>query len=436
MKKRLKDMLTTNWRWKIVALIAAVLFWYAYVNMENPVITETVSNVKVEVLNYQAFMDKGQSLEFKDSTLNIDNLTLDVTVKARTTVLEALREKKDDALYVWIDLYELAEGDDRLSIHYDIAPAYAYSFESVQFVNFSNQSYYEVAVEADQTITVPLKYSIIGSPAEGYTYLENDPNIVATPGEINLTGPASELDQVEYAMIKVSVEGAKANVAPSEPIAYYNAEGERVYFSDGSVVASVNAASLYIPIYQVKSLNILPSFTGSPQEGYTYTDNAELSATSVMVYGQEADLKDIRSITLPSISLDAYTGRASETFSITEVLSSLYPEGEVKYYSGSQNIRVSFSVDELLEEDLEVPVSQLTVTGLGDRTLNFTENTVKLKVRGTQQQLDDIDLSTVKGTLSVSELGNGTQTAAVKIQGLTDVTILNEEVTVGLELEE
>lgn len=436
MKKRIRDMLTKNWKWKILALMAAVLFWYAYVNIEDPVVTETIDDVKVEVMNYQDFIDKGNNLEFKDTTLNIENLMLDVTVKARTSVIQKLREKKDLIFDIWIDLYEMEKDDDRLVVHYEIDPAYQYTYSSVIFVNYSNKSYYEVAIEVDEMVTVPLRYSIIGSPAEGYTYIEDDPGIVATPNEISLLGPESEIENVAYGMIKVSVEGAKSNVAPSEPITFYDKDGNRLYFTEGAVTPSVNAASLYIPIYQVKKLTIQPSFTGEPAEGYVYTSNAVLSADSVMVYGQEADLENVRTLMLPAIDLGQYKGSASEHFSIPDLLQSLYPNSTIQYYSGVKNVQVNFSVDELVEKTIEIPTKQFTITGIAGRTCKFVEKTVKVNVQGTQAQLDALEISEISGTVSVSGYKAGVHTLKVKLLGITDVTILDDEVKVRIDIEE
>lgn len=436
MKKRIRDMLTKNWKWKILSLTAAILFWFAYVNVEDPVITETIDDVRVEVLNYQDFISKGNNLEFKDATLNVESLFVDVTVKARTSVIKSMQERKDQIFNVWIDLYELEEDDDRLVIHYEIDPAYQYSYSSAKFVNYSNQSYYEVAIEVDEMVTVPLRYSIIGSPAEGYTYIEEDPGIVATPTEITLLGPKSELANVAYGMIKVSVEGAKNNVAPAEPVTFYDSEGNRMYFTEGAVTASVNSASLYIPIYQVKKLNVQPSFTGKAAHGYVYTNNAVLSTDTVTVYGQVSDLKDIRTLTLPSIDLGKYKGSASEKYSIPELLASLYPNGEVQYYSGVKNVQVNFSVDELQKKAITIPTSQFTLTGVDNRECKWVDKTITVNVQGTVEQLNALDISAIKGTASVAEAGSGISTVKIKLLGIEDATVLDSEVTAKVEIEE
>ncbi len=439
MKEKLIDLFIKNWHWKILALVAACLFWYAYMNIQNPVATETISGVKVKVLNYEEFLAKGKNVEFDDKTLDFNNLTLNVTVRGRSTLLADLVDKKDRAFNIWIDLYELSENDDRLSIHYEFASNYRTLYNNVQFVTLYNQSYYAVNVDEDVSKTVPLEYQIVGSPAEGYTYIENDPNNMLTPTEITLTGSQSDLEEVESAQIMVSVEGLKANVALSEPIMYYDADGSRIYLSS-TVSASADAATLYIPIYQVKSIPFEVRFSGEAQEGYLYQKDADLSIDSVVVYGQESDLKDIESIPLP-IDLTQYSGAATEVFNVDDVLASLYPNGEVRYYSGSKTVRVSFTVAEIVEQDMRVPVSQIVVHGLPDGwKLSFAEEDLAFMVRGTQSQLnaleDQLALVTVTVNAAGPTAGRQELTATIALPKGPGAKLVSDTVPVPVILEE
>lgn len=439
MKEKIFNFVFKNWHWKLLALVAACLFWYAYVNIQDPVTSETINGIKVKVLNYEEFLAKGNNVEFEDQTLDFNNLTLNVTVRGRSSLLANLLEQKDRAFNVWIDLYELAEDDDRLSIHYDFAPNFRAAYGNVQFVALYNQSYYTVKVDENVSKTIPLEYQIVGSPAEGYTYIENDSSTMLTPTEITITGAQSDLDEVESAQIMVSVEGLKANVALSEPIMYYDAEGSRIYLSS-TVSASADAATLYVPIYQVKTIPFEVRVNGETQEGYVYQRDAVLSSDSVVVYGQESDLKEIESIPLP-IDLTQYSGAATEVFNIDDVLSSLYPNGEVRYYSGSKSVRVSFTVAEILEQEVSVPTSQIVVHGLPEGwTLSFSNESLTFAVRGTQAQLTALEaqMELVKVTVDASgpTAGNQELTATIALPKGPGAVLVNETVPITVELAE
>ncbi len=437
MKKKLTNLFLRNWHWKILALVAACLFWYAYVNIQDPVATETLYNIPVKVLNYDGFHAKGNNIEFEDPTLRLESLTQNVTVRARTSVMKELSEKKDQILNVWIDLYELGAGDDKISIHYDIAPNYTYAFNNVHFVSLYNQSYYSVLVDENTTKTIPLEYSIVGSPAEDYIYIEQDPNMMLTPDKITLTGAQTDLDEVESARIMVSVEGLKANVALSESIMYYDKEGSRAYLSN-SVQASADAATLYIPIYQVKTVKIRPTITGEASEGYEYQKDASLSTDSVVVYGQESDLKNIEYISLPEINIGNYIGTATEVFNIEEVLKALYPNDEVRYYSGSKTFRVSFTVAELVTKEIEIPTNQITITGKGNRVISFASDTLKFNVTGTASAIDAMDKDAIVVRMDLSDYGTGNQKVPVSItiSSSQKVKVTDDEITATITIEE
>ena len=435
-KKFIYDYLIKNWYWKLLSLVAACLFWYAYVNIQDPVTTEELTGIPVEVLHYDEFIAKGNNVEFEDTSLNVSNLTLDVTVRGRTSVLKDLTEQADRALHVWIDLYELEDNDNRLSIHYEFASAYSHTYNSVQFVNIYNQSYYAVAVDEDITKTLTLNYSIVGSPGEDYIYIEQDPNIMITPSEVTLTGSAAELEEIEEAQILVSVEGIKSNVALSEPIMYYDADGSRVYLSN-TVDSSVDSATLYIPIYQTKSVPIEASIVGEVADGYEFQGDVHLSADSVVVYGQESDLKNIEKITLPDINISEYESNASEAFNIDDVLESLYPNGEVKYYSGSKTIRVSFSVSQVVEQDLELPTSMISIRNTAEGSkIEFPSQTFTVKVKGTADHLEALDPETITVTGNASDLKEGSQNLplTVVIPIGSGVTLVDEAPQVSVNV--
>ena len=439
MKEKFINLFIKNWHWKILALVAACLFWYAYMNIQDPVTSENINGVKVKVLNYDEFMAKGNNVEFEDKSLDFNNLTLNVTVRGRSSLLTKLVEQKDRAFNVWIDLYELSADDDRLSIHYEFAQAYRAAYNNVQFVSLYNQSYYTVNVDEDVSKTVPLEYQIVGSPAEGYTYIENDPNTMLTPTEITVTGSQSDIEEVESAQIMVSVEGLKANVALSEPIMYYDADGSRIYLSS-TVSTSTDAATLYIPIYQVKTIPFEVRLTGEAQEGYHYQNDASLSIDSVVVYGQESDLKEIEKISLP-IDLGLYTGAATEVFNVDDVLTSLYPNGEVQYYSGSKSVRVSFTVAEILEQEITVPNTQIVVHGLPEGwSLNFVDDGLTFAVRGTQNQLsalaDQVGLIKVTVSAAGPKAGRQELTATIALPKGPGAVLVNDSVPITVELEE
>ena len=56
MKEKIFNFVFKNWHWKLLALVAACLFWYAYVNIQDPVTSETINGIKVKVLNYDEFL--------------------------------------------------------------------------------------------------------------------------------------------------------------------------------------------------------------------------------------------------------------------------------------------------------------------------------------------------------------------------------------------
>ena len=119
MSEKLKHWLTHNILLKAVALTLAILTWLVFYSSEDPIVA-AYFNVPVEVINLGEFNSQGHYINIEDEK-DLENLTLDVSIKARTSVIERLRSM-DTASFVrvYVDVYEADENSvDRLRIHYE-----------------------------------------------------------------------------------------------------------------------------------------------------------------------------------------------------------------------------------------------------------------------------------------------------------------------------
>ena len=62
----MKKSLTTNIPLKIMSVIAAILIWLIIVNVDNPIVTRTIPNVPVQVLN-EAYIESGGMIRIESA---------------------------------------------------------------------------------------------------------------------------------------------------------------------------------------------------------------------------------------------------------------------------------------------------------------------------------------------------------------------------------
>ncbi len=431
MKEFIKKWITHNLGVKILSLVIAVLLWFVFTNLEDP-LTTTYYQVPVEVRHVEEYRNQNRFIEI-DGEEDLDNLSLTVYFRSRTSEVEALRNRNVSTfLSAYIDLYEIdPEDPNRLLIHYDIID----SSVKGELYSYRNKSYYTVDVEDYVSVEIPVQYTITGTPVEGYMFVQDDSNIQVSPRKITLSGPSDQVMQVAYAHVTVDVSNESANVSKIGEAVLKNQDGETLNYSRDVLRTSVNDVSVYIPIYAHKTVKILPYLVGTPREGYEYANNLSLDVDSVEIYGQESILNKINNISLPEIELDTITGSFSERCYLQKLLNDNYGDNTVRLMSGSPiAVTVSLSVEKQQERTITLPTDRIAVSGQGDFDYDFELNSVDIVVYGLPANVEAYDEADLVATLRLkpADLTAGIHSVSLDITGLGQLKAKETKVNVVL----
>lgn len=420
MKNFIQKWILHNLAYKIIALLIAVVVWITFTYSDDPIKPYSFDTV-VEVLHQQEFEEQGRYVEI-DGTSDFSSLKVTVNVRGRNSVIDSLRNRAVSAyMKVYVDLYELENDEsNRLIIHYEIIDHNLQS--KVEFVSYKNKSYYPVEVEENLAVSIPVNYVITGTPAEGYMYVKDDPEIMVSPATITITGPATQLAQIDHAQVTVSVEDASANVNKTGNLLLQDADGKTIAYSRDAIWTSTNEAAVFVPIYTYKTVSIQPYLSGSAPSGYQYTGDVALDNNMVTIYGTESVLKKIYSISLPEIALASVRGEYAETFDLQQVLDDAYGENMVHLMDKeNDSVTVTFTVAEQVTEVISVPVSSITVYGLADNlTITFGSDKVDVSVFGLPEAMEDFNSQniTLALRLTASQKTPGSYNIALEVGGL------------------
>jgi len=421
MKQFVQKWILHNLHYKIIALIIAIFVWILFTNNNDPITTYSF-DAQVNVLHQEEYEEQGRYIEI-EGTDDFSNLSVEVYVRARRSVGDALRNRAVSSfMNVYVDLYELETSDsNRLILHYEFSD----SSVNAELYSIRNRTYLSVEVEENVTVEIPVEYTITGTPANGYMYVDNDPNIVVTPSTISLTGPANQLEAIDHAQITVSVSEASANVNKTGRLVLQDENGASVSYSRDVIWSSVSEASVFIPIYTYKTVTLQPYLVGSAPSGYEYLKDIDLDVDQIAIYGPESVLNKIYSVSLPSIQLSDVTGAYEEVFTLQDVLDDLYGEDMVKLMEGEpKTVTVTFTVEQQVERVITIATDTITVSGLGeDMELTFSSEYIDITLYGLQAEMDAFNESALTVTLRLTNINKtaGTHTVALEVGGLGDL---------------
>jgi len=354
---------------------------------ENPVTTSVIKYVPVQIINQDTLEDRNLVL------MPNQEFYINLTVKAPASKIKDLDKNKDFSLVADLQGYALIPGENKIPVKVKkVDPG-------VSVVNAEGLSMsLDVDTLANKYVNVTPRAS--GEVAEGY-YSDN-PEI--SPNSVKITGPERNLEQVVGAVAQVDMTNANADMESSIKVTLVNSDEKEV-----------SGLSIYPEYVQVKTkikkgkyLGVDVKTTGAPPSGIEII-NTEVTPKSIEVAGASELIDQIKSINTAPIDLSSITG------STTIDANLIIPEG-VHSVNNEQTVKVKFTVKKYSEKTLSIPISY---PNLGENlTLENSTTTLKLTITGEESELNKVSEDTVKATVDLKGLTEGSHETKVQVSGI------------------
>ncbi|MGI5932622.1 MAG: YbbR-like domain-containing protein [Eubacterium sp.] len=310
--KKAADIITKNLGYKILAAVLAVIIWLVIVNIEDPEKSK-VYTIPVTVTDTSYLTKKGLTYEIKNDTDEIS-----FTVSGRRSIVEEL-DKND--FVAAASMKDINSAGTQVPIH---VSAKRYS-GSLKFVD--RDQYLQVSVEKLKAVTLPVTVITSGDPYNGCFIKSTS----VSPAGIKISGPESDVSQVDTAAVSLDVSGAYNMTSDTGSIVLLDKDGKEVTAKDLTLSKTKAKATAVVLMSKKLALNV--KTTGKPADGYTLK-NISLSPSDVTVEGKTARLEDLTELTIQPDELDL-TGR-TQSFSAKISLKKYLPSG-VSLAEGEQD---------------------------------------------------------------------------------------------------
>lgn len=394
-QNRIKRWFGENLGAKIMAILFALFMWIYVMSVINPVITDSVNNIPVEILNIEEIESAGLVIQDEE------NHTVDVKVTGRSDQVYRLSRQ---------DFVATAD----LSGHHNIGANNVQVNVAVDAdveVEFSPQ-YIRVQMEEVVRKQKNVNINVLGEPAAGYVL--GDPKI--TPSAIWIEGPESTVNAVEAVVADLQLEEQSSDVVANLTLKPVDSRGDEV----SGIRLESEVVEVILPIEQTKTVIIHPNLEVEPAEGYTIR-STRISPRSITIQGPEDQLEGLTRVETELIERSELT--ESEEIQVGLNL----PEG-IRLYS-DEPITIAIEVSEILEEQFEVPSGDIRTENLGEGlTINeeALPSTVTIRLRGPEDLIENLSIEDVEVTLNLEELGAGTHgiVPEVEISGEVDRELL------------
>lgn len=380
--EEMRDKLLNNWALKLASLVLAVVLWFLVVIINDPQDTTTFSNISVKLTNTELLTQENKVYEVLDNTD-----TVSVKVRAPKSVIDQLRAS---------DI--VAEADvSKLTDINTIAIDYSVNIAGVESVD-GNHDVVRLNVEDRVTRWIKVVYNTVGEVAEDYiiSSVTPDQNI------IEISGPRSAVESVEYAGVEIDVSEATFNRSANVDIALYDKNNSVV--KQDNIVKNVDYIHMSVEVLATKEVPIEVNYMGIPAEGYMATGTILCDPGTVKIAGTTYALSRISKLTIPEERLNI-TGESSAMTDIINIADYLPDNVRLADSEFNGKVAATIEIEPIVERTLEIPLENVKVVNLPEGLRYALADEVKfytLHVSGLAEYVETLNPAELQGVIDIA----------------------------------
>ena len=367
----MKKSLTTNIPLKIMSVIAAILIWLIIVNVDNPIVTRTIPNVPVQVLN-EAYIESGGMM----CLIPEDQDKVSVTVRGTRKTVESLKASDITAT---ADLKQIEE------------------MMTQEFI---------VTVDTDGT-----------QPGKGYEIGSLESN----PEKIRITGPQSLIEKIDRVVATVDVEGITSDTTEQAELTIIDrnqeelTENQMKYLKYDILSPEV---SVTVDLWKVKSnVQIEASYVGTPADGYK-VDKLSLTPSEISVAGSDEALSQLEAqgntIQISADQVDV-SGK-KEDFDTRVNLTDFLPTGIELTTGTSETLIIRAEILPMDSRSYTISTKDITVENApSDLEVVFETDRIEIRVQENGSSLDELDIKDIEASIDLTGKEAGSYQIPVEI---------------------
>lgn len=360
----------------LISVVVAFSMWLYVITVVSPGSKNTFYDIPVRLEGASILEERGLMVT------DVDTTSVDLELSGNRVDLNELSSSN---ITIKANLSSIYDPDDEIQLAYTIA--YPGNVASNAFtVESRSPGYITVSVERIANKTIPVNVVTSGSVMTGY--VDKSDEMILDYEEIQISGPASVVEQITQARIDVSLADLTESVNQSYRYTLCDATGEPV----NSELITVNAKEVMvlIPVQQTKIVKLTVNFIdGGGVTGKMVTYSVD--PVTIQVCGSKAALAELgNELVIGTVDLAECENGAVKTFAVN------LPSG-ITNMSGVEEANVT-----------------LTLPKLETKTFSINRNDVKLV-----NVPEGMEAELLKQVLTITVRGSAEQISALAQQHIT-----------------
>lgn len=370
----------------LFSILCGVVAWLFVLDTNNPVIERTIS-VEMEFVNFSDPAQKNLSLV---SDLGV--VSADIKISGREDLIN-----------------NVIPSDLRLTVDFSKVTEKGVSYitidkPSCDKLGVKIEDYYpkEIAVTYDTKMEMYLPVKVDFQEAllkQGYEIV----SISAEPDSVPISGFASAIENLEYIRVNLTENVVDGSVDGDKTLSFI---GRYITTAGQDVTANFGTQIITVKLDVAKRVPIRYKLVGELGEDL-YLNGQEISQTTVLVDGNNAELAELTEIDLGEIDLSSLTETVVWEYNLND-----YLQGSL-FVSGNALVSVRAEIASLQIKEFVLNPKDISQTGRNneqyrydivfDHSILDKNGNIVVRVKGKAEDLADLKLSTLRPTLDLSE---------------------------------
>lgn len=390
-----------NWEIKVLAVLAAIIFWFLVVATENTFYTYP-EEIPVKAFNLPENLVVAEELGTVKLRLKIDNRD---TIKNLTI----------DDFSAYVDLEGATVGERQVDIEVS-------SKKSEINVVKVDPSYFKIKIEEKAEKEVPIEYEIVNEPKTGFVVKD----VSISSERIVIKGSQDVLNDIDTASLLLDLKGLNDDITAKFKVAVLDEQGEKIQ-GVTAVKEELEATVKISAITDQKIAGVQPTITGTPKDNI-WIKSITVDPNYIVLNGESDKLNTLDFVKTTDIDVSGISQDSTFDVQITGL-----PEGVS--VEGNNTVKVSIKVEVTeasnisgLRKTFTLPILVRKFSS-DQKSISIDPMTVTLVVEGDEEIINklssklnvELDISQYEGNsadVDVSE-NNIQLPAGVKVVSIT-----------------
>ena len=382
----MKNFISHNIGLKLLSVLLALLLWLTVMNVEDPAVTTTISDIPVQIVNDDVIKSRGYGYTVESGE------KVDIRIKGRRSVVDGITAE---------DFTATADFNSFSSMKMVPIEVKCLDAHADEITWSAKTDSMAIILEAEDTASKSIRIERTGTVKEGY-YLYDYSTETSL---VSVKGAESQVANVREVVADVNIDGMKDSSDLEVLLYAVDSNGERI--DAKKITLSPDVITVHLTINPIKEVPLQVRTYGVPAQ-YYYADETEYAPQQILVTADAKVLDNLTSLDI-DISIADADSDVEKQVNLEEYIERYYRNLGLKVVDQNTTMGIKIPIIRLDEKSLEVKPEDVTINGKDERyNYNVTTGWMsKVLVRGKTEELTNVEASDFALYVNVNGLVKG-----------------------------